>query len=351
MKFKVAFLGAGHFGYALAYRFARAEIETMIWGRSAMTFAYPMGANRDFPARPTPLCLRCMVGDFPDNLKEFGLIFVTTDSSGVEDVLDQVSKQEVTAPVLLVQKGLINGKSPVSLAQDRGLNAGSFTGAAFALDVFNGAEAMMIVASQSESVRETVMQTVRPLKFWTAPCDRPDAICAVNVARTIASVEMGMLLGYAKRVKEAEQVPAGDFSPTELAAAASSIEYECQVVACVLDKGCYDLFLSPREADSIPGRSRITRVLRADQLLCSGMIGESKSRNWRYGYAQGQRREPEICDGVVEGVGSIIDLAKRWKEEILPPFFASAARVIAGETTVHEEITVIRARRDAWYQQ
>lgn len=368
---KVAVLGAGRFGFALANRFARGGISTLLWGRSSVL--NPQGVSEKFAFCPPPTNLVVVTGGALPDLQPLDLdaIFVATGSSGVEEIVSSITEQALgEVPVLFTQKGLVNGISPVRFASQAGLCAGSFTGAAFARDIFAGSDAKMVVASDENWICDVVMDLCRNLKLWVAACGYPEDVCAANVARTIASIEMGVVAGYAEYLVkyECEMLgrTSGDFSPTEIAAATSGIQDEWETLCQMISPGFADRILHDKELDKVRG------VLRADNYLCSGLIrdpraqqladwdsktgihsAKSLSRNWRFGYELGRRQDVGLAeqalgsDGVVQGYSNALELFDRFPE--CPPFLTAIGLVLNGISTVKKEVQAIRDRRDAWY--
>ncbi|QKJ66605.1 NAD(P)-dependent glycerol-3-phosphate dehydrogenase [Deefgea piscis] len=196
---KLAVLGAGAWGTALAIRFADRQTVSL-WSREAEQVTQ-MQAER---------CNQRYLADapFPDNLSvtatladaiaDAGLILIVTPMSGLRSTLKALRELGSTAPVLWACKGLEAGtmKLPHQVAQeemDDTIPRGMLSGPSFAQEVAKGLPAAVTIASSDAAFAQQVVQDLNTsvLRLYAS-----DDLIGVEIGAAVKNV-MAIAAGVA----------------------------------------------------------------------------------------------------------------------------------------------------------
>lgn len=166
---RVAVLGAGSWGTALAIHLANIGHDVRLWARDE-TFAADMGRRRanavylpdvPFPASLTP------GADLPGTLTDAQLVLVAVPSHGLRQVLRQASPHvEPTAVVLSATKGLEDGslrRMSEVIAEEcpASCEVAVLSGPSFARELAQQKPTVVVVASRSEGAVRHVQDEFR----------------------------------------------------------------------------------------------------------------------------------------------------------------------------------------------
>jgi len=161
---KLAVLGAGAWGTALAIRFADRQ-SVSLWSREAEQVAQMQadGCNQRYLANaPFPSNLT-VTASLADTIKDAGLILIVTPMAGLRSTLKALRELGSTAPVLWACKGLEAGtmKLPHQVAleeMDDAIPRGMLSGPSFAQEVAKGLPAAVTIASSDAAFAQHVVQ-------------------------------------------------------------------------------------------------------------------------------------------------------------------------------------------------
>lgn len=170
---KIAILGAGAWGTALAIQASKRHLTTL-WARNA-----PQAENmqrqrsntRYLPDIPLPAELRIEGGAWPPDLSQSDLIVLAGPTSSLRSLLSQLASLPLTrTPVAWLCKGFES--VPGAAAQEMGgwmphevqaqaapeLHCGVLSGPSFAQEVALGLPTALVAASAHEELRQTLVQ-------------------------------------------------------------------------------------------------------------------------------------------------------------------------------------------------
>ena len=158
-KEKIAVLGSGAWGTALALAQARAGRETVLWGRSAETVNAINSSrqNPDYlPGVTFDVALEATT-DAQAALKDATLILAVIPAQTLRDVLESISAlAPKSAPIVLCAKGIegTTGKLMSAVVNDcwPGNPAAALSGPSFAIDVARGLPTAVTVAAEDMSL-------------------------------------------------------------------------------------------------------------------------------------------------------------------------------------------------------
>lgn len=348
---KIAILGAGGFGSALALVLSRADHQVTLGGRNEaqiekrektkMLKVLPKGNHF-----PCPDSLSFAFGqDLALVRYDFAIICVPTTAAG--DLLAKYQGQELP-PLVFVQKGWDSTcqMHPIeALWQARpDQPALLFTGAAFAEDLANGAAAEMIICHRNgdSSLARQFCEVLKPVEtsIWPVISNDIRSVCLANVVRTIASCQAGVAVGI---LRTREQ----DFPSTYV-----SIR---QGIIAEYTRVCLQLLEGSR-ARFPQSDTPVGRVLQSDILMCTDYTTHqlNASRNFRFGYHLGHGLTIEYSSGLagatIEALHNtgLVAQALRQQDRDLDAFpcLAVLSQLLAGEIEIEQVARLILDRRE-----
>ena len=151
---RVAVLGAGAWGTALAAALARAGAQVRLWARDAAqaeTIGRLRRNERYLPEIELPARL-AVTSALPNALKGAGLLLAATPVAGLRQLLGQLRAAHAAAPLVWLCKGFEQGTGRlphqiVAEALDGALPSGALSGPSFALEVARGLPCALTIAS------------------------------------------------------------------------------------------------------------------------------------------------------------------------------------------------------------
>lgn len=163
---RIAVLGAGAWGTALAIAFSRRHL-TVLWARDSAQAAALRTAHantRYLPGHALPDVLR-VESDLPTALDTSELNILATPLAGLRDTLRQLRAAAPTTPVIWVCKGLESGSQLLPhqiVAEELGdaLPCGALTGPSFAEEVAQGLPTAITLASADGAFAESAAQAL-----------------------------------------------------------------------------------------------------------------------------------------------------------------------------------------------
>jgi len=304
---KIAIMGAGGFGTALALVLSRNKHEVVLWDRDKSRVKYwrTIGHNDRYPYLSKHKFPKNIVlsNDHKIDADDYDFIIISSSMDGIRNTLSRLDTNETT-PIALIQKGMLSGLvSPYELALKicPKENIIQFTGAAFAKDLASQAPAGMLVVHQQKdkNIAQKFSKLFRGSNIWAACCSDIFGINIHNALRTIASFEQGFVFGYFEnKLKGAPPV-------STIAVTFSAINQEAKMIAQKLG--------ATKEIHDISSKTH--RIIEADLMLCQN----DTSRNFALGHFIGnglnlKEAQKKVTEGVSESVfniGSIHEALKK----------------------------------------
>jgi glycerol-3-phosphate dehydrogenase (NAD(P)+) len=318
---RIAVLGAGAWGTALASILARAGRDVVLWGRDgAMLQAIERERQnpRYLPGIKLSEKLRTS-GQLADALDGAETILAVVPAQRLREVLEAVAGQapQRPAPIVLCAKGieLSSGKLPSEITAEILPNqpVAALSGPSFATDVARGLPTAVTVAAEDETL------AIRLAERLSTPHFR----CYSST--DLVGVEAGGAL------KNVMAIAAGAAAGRQLGASAQ---------AALVTRGFAELrrlgTAFGARPETLMGLSGLGDLI----LTC----GSAQSRNFAYGMALGRGESVEGLP-LAEGVATAGIAARIVQERNLEaPIIDAVARVLAGRLTIADAVAELLAR-------
>lgn len=318
---RIAVLGAGAWGTALASILARAGRDVVLWGRDAAVLD-AIGRERRNPRYLPGITLAGELrtsAQLSETLDGAATILAVIPAQKLREVLEAIATQDLqhTVPIVLCAKGieLSSGKLPSEITAEilPGQPVAALSGPSFATDVARGLPTAVTVAAEDEAL------AVRLAKLLSTPQFR----CYSST--DLVGVEAGGAL------KNVMAIAAGAAAGRKLGASAQ---------AALVTRGFAELrrvgTAFGARPETLMGLSGLGDLI----LTC----GSAQSRNFAYGMALGRGESVEGL-ALAEGVATA-GIAARIVEErnIEAPIIDAVARVLAGRLTIADAVAELLAR-------
>jgi len=307
---RIAVVGAGAWGTALALQAARAGHSVTLWARQPGTFV--AGGTPRLPGFALPPAVD-ITGVLPISADA---ILMAVPMQHLRAVLRQMRP---SAPLLLCCKGLESGmlRLPLEIAAELhpALPAAVLTGPNFAHEIAAGLPAAAVVAGTDASLRAAMMALLATSNFRLYGNDDPVGAQFGGAAKNVIAIAAGALVG-------------GGFG--ENARAGLITRGLAELSRLVVAEG--------GRAETVAGLSGLGDLV----LTCTG----TGSRNYAYGLAIGRGERPVLSEAapVVEGVATAPALLAR-APAIDLPICRGVAALIAGTATLQEAMAEALARK------
>jgi len=318
---KVAVIGAGAWGTALALQALRAGGEVSLWAREASR-AQAMHALREnarhLPGAPLPHALS-VTADAHAALQGAGLAVLAVPTQHLGAVLDRLGP---LPPSLVVAKGVESGtlRFPLEiLAHARpDLHAAVLSGPNFAHEVAQGLPAAAVLAGTDPALREAAVDRLSSPTFRVYAGTDPLGVQVAGAAKNVAAIAAGAVMGAGL----------GENARAAL------------VTRCLAEIARLVVALGGR-ADTVAGLSGLGDLM----LTCAG----AGSRNFSLGFALGRgEAAAEVLGGrqsVTEGVATAPALlARAARAGVELPVCAAVAAVLEGTLAVGEAVDRLMGR-------
>lgn len=318
---RIAVIGAGAWGTALAIQAVRAGAEATLWARDPGRAA-AMRATRDnaahLPGVPLPEGLR-VTADAAEALDGATLALLVVPAQHLGAVLATLP---ALPPALIAAKGVELGtlRLPLEILRDArpGLPAGVLSGPNFAREVAMGLLAAAVVASTDAALREDAAQRLSNASFRLYGQDDPVGAEVGGAAKNVIAIAAGAVIG------------AGLGENARAALVTRGLAEIARLAAALGGK-----------AETVAGLSGLGDLL----LTCTG----GSSRNFSLGLALGQGRAlADILaerNSVTEGVATAPALLARAEAAgVAMPITAAVAAVLAGEADVAGAVRQLMGR-------
>jgi glycerol-3-phosphate dehydrogenase (NAD(P)+) len=195
---RVAVIGAGAWGTALAVQAVRAGAATALWARDPDR-ALAMRATREnathLPGQPLPAELR-ITADAEEALEGADLALLVVPCQHLAGVL---ARLPALPPSLVAAKGVEQGtlRLPLEILADAypGLPAGVLSGPNFAREVAQGLPAAAVVASTDEALREDAASRLSTASFRLYGQDDPVGTEVGGAAKNVIAIAAGAVIG------------------------------------------------------------------------------------------------------------------------------------------------------------
>lgn len=319
MSQRVAVLGGGAWGTALAMQMRRAEHDVRLWARdSEMVAAIRRGENpRYLPGVQVDAGIEA-TADSGKALDGVDCVLVVTPAQALRDVLGTVAGQVPPgAPLVLCAKG-IEHETGLLLSQIAaeflpGNPVAALSGPSFATDLAKGLPTAVVIAARQEPMAVSLAQSFSTERF------------RCYSTGDLVGVEIGGAL------KNVFAIAAGAVTGAGLGASAQ---------AAMVTRGFVELRRIAQafgaEPETVMGLSGLGDLL----LSCAS----AQSRNFSYGLALGRG---ENLDGrpLAEGVATAGIAARIARErDIDAPIIAAVAQILAGRVTINEAVSALMSR-------
>jgi glycerol-3-phosphate dehydrogenase (NAD(P)+) len=319
MSLRVAVLGGGAWGTALAMQMQRAGHDVRLWARdAAMVEAIGRGENpRYLPDVKIDAGIEATT-DSAEALDKVGCVLAVTPAQALRDVLAAVSGDVPQGvPLVLCAKG-IEHETGLLLSQIAGefLPANpvaALSGPSFAADLAKGLPTAVVIAAREEALAASLAQSFSTERF------------RCYSTGDLVGVEIGGAL------KNVFAIAAGAVTGAGLGASAQ---------AAMVTRGFVELRRIAQafgaEPETIMGLSGLGDLI----LTCSS----AQSRNFAYGLALG-RGESLVGRPLAEGVATAGIAAKIARERgIDAPIISAVAAILAGKITINEAVSALMTR-------
>lgn len=318
---KVAVIGAGAWGTALAIHAARTGAEVVLWARDAGRAA-AMQATREnaphLPGHSLPDGLR-VTADAAEALSGGALALLVVPAQHMAGVLAQLPP---LPPTLIAAKGVELGtlRLPLEIFAEMRpeVAAGVLSGPNFAREVAAGLPAAAVVASTDEALREEAAHRLSSGSFRLYGQDDPVGVEVGGAAKNVIAIAAGAVIGAGLG---------------ENARAALVTRGLAEIARLAVALG--------GQAATVAGLSGLGDLL----LTCTG----SSSRNFSLGFGLGQGRSLEAIlaerNSVTEGVATApAMLARAARAGVEMPITAAVTAVLAGKVDVVGAVEKLMAR-------
>ena len=319
---RIAVIGAGAWGTALAIQAVRAGAGAVLWARDPGRAA-AMQATRDnaahLPGVALPDGLR-VTADAADALDGADLALLVVPAQHLGAVLHTLPAR--LPPCLIAAKGVELGtlRLPLEILLDArpDLAAGVLSGPNFAREVAMGLPAAAVVASTDAALREDAAQRLSNASFRLYGQDDPVGAEVGGAAKNVIAIAAGAVIGAGL----------GENARAAL------------VTRGLAEIGRLAVALGGK-AETVAGLSGLGDLL----LTCTG----GSSRNFSLGVALGQGRAlADILaerNSVTEGVATAPALlARAARAGVAMPITAAVAAVLAGKADVAGAVRQLMAR-------
>jgi glycerol-3-phosphate dehydrogenase (NAD(P)+) len=319
---KIASIGAGAWGTALAIQAVRAGAEAVLWARDPARAAAMQEARENtahLPGQPLPDALR-VTADITEALRGASLGLLVVPAQHMAGVLALLPRH--LPPMLVAAKGVEAGtlRLPLEIlaAARPGLPAGVLSGPNFAREVAAGLPAAAVVASTNATLREDAAHRLGTPAFRLYGQDDPMGAEVGGAAKNVIAIAAGAVIG-------------AGFGENARAAL---------VTRGLAEIGRLAVALGGR-ADTVAGLSGLGDLL----LTCTG----GGSRNFSLGMALGQGQTLAAIlaarNSVTEGVATAPALLARAKAAgVEMPITAAVAAVLGGDVDVGGAMEQLLAR-------
>lgn len=281
---KIAYLGAGAWGFCLASLLATKDYKIVSWTKNA-SLAEKLNKGEEHP-HLRGHCARKNIHfttDLAETIADADLIVEAVTASGIRPVFKALKSLKLPqCPIVLTSKGIEQNSELILpeivievLGEKERERVGCLSGPSYASEVIQGLPTSVVATGYSNATIETISQTFTTPTFRVYPNQDVLGVCyggaLKNVIAIACGISEGLGLGYSSK---AALMTRGLHEIRKLAIAA----------------GC--------RADTINGLSGMGDVC----LTCGSLI----SRNCRFGYLLAQGKTPQEAEAeiemVVEGV-------------------------------------------------
>ncbi|MEQ1943625.1 NAD(P)H-dependent glycerol-3-phosphate dehydrogenase [Mesorhizobium sp. VNQ89] len=319
MSMRIAVLGGGAWGTALAMQMHRAGHEVRLWARNAdMVEAIRAGANARYLPGVTIDADLGATTDAAHALDGADCVLVVTPAQALRTVLGSIGRHiPEAAPLVLCAKG-IEHDTGLLLSQIAGEflpynPIAALSGPSFAADLARGLPTAVVIASQEEERAAELAQAFSTERF------------RCYSTGDLVGVEIGGAL------KNVFAIAAGAVTGAGLGASAQ---------AAMVTRGFVELRRIAQsfgaEQETVMGLSGLGDLL----LTC----GSAQSRNFAYGLALGRGESLEgrpLAEGVATaGIAARIAADRG----ISAPIISAVAAILAGRLTITEAVSALMTR-------
>ncbi|WP_426956685.1 NAD(P)H-dependent glycerol-3-phosphate dehydrogenase [Muricoccus radiodurans] len=318
---RVAVIGAGAWGSALAIQAARVVPDVVLWARDPERAAAMRSAgenSRHLPGAPFPHGLR-VTAEAEDAIAEAAIVILAVPTQHLGAVLSALPP---LPPVIVAAKG-VEARSlrlPLEIvaAARPGLPLAVISGPNFAHEVASGLPAAAVLATTDEDLREAGVARLSSSAFRVYAGGDPVGVQVGGAAKNVAAIAAGAIMGAGL----------GENARAAL------------VTRALAEIGRLAVALGGR-AETVAGLSGLGDLM----LTCAG----AGSRNFSLGHAIGRGESArEVLagrTGVTEGVATAPALVARAAGVgVEMPVAAAVAAVLDGKLSVAGAVELLMAR-------
>lgn len=316
---RVAVVGAGSWGTALAVLAHRADHDVTLWARRA-EHAAALRADQENATRLPGIALDAAIQMTADggDLAEAGLWLVAVPAQHLRPILSGLAAHCPASTTLVscakgIERGSLLAPSQVIEECLPGRRVGVLSGPSFAAEAARGLPTAVVIASADPGLADQLVRDLATGSFRPYASSDPIGVEIAGAAKNVLAIACGMAIGHGLG---------------ENARAALVTRGLAEIGRLVAALG--------GRPETLLGLAGIGDVA----LTC----GSTRSRNYALGFALAQGSRPS-AHGVAEGVETaeaLAALAARHGVEV--PIAGAVATVLAGRMTIDAAMTGLLAR-------
>ncbi len=210
---KIAYLGAGSWGFCLASLLAKKNHEVIVWTVSeALKDRLNHGGDHpNLPGHTSPSTLR-LTSDLQEALQDADVIVESVTSSGIRPVFEQVQKLGFSGPIVLTSKGieqntglLLSDVVLSILGEKARSQVGCISGPSHAEEVVKGLPASVVCSAYSPEVMTFIHELFATNSFRVYPNSDINGVEFGGAVKNIIAIACGISdgLGFGDNAKAA----------------------------------------------------------------------------------------------------------------------------------------------------
>jgi glycerol-3-phosphate dehydrogenase (NAD(P)+) len=325
---KIAYLGAGTWGFCLARLLASKGFETVSWSieKDLLEILNKTKEHPNLPGRPATGNMR-FTGDLFDALDGADMIVESVTAGGVRPVFEQIKKLHISKniPIVLTSKGIEQNSGLILsdvvislLGVEVKSHIGALSGPSFADEVSKGLPTAIVAAGYTLETIQTIVDTFTTPFFRIYPCSDVKGVAFGGSLKNIIAIACGIADGLdLGNGAKAALMTRGLHEIVKLSKA-----FSCRPETLYGLSGMGDLFLTCS--------SNLSRNFRFGRLLASGT---------------GPQAAKKEIGTVVEGAYSAVTALQLAQEKNIPmPITESVAAILEGKLAPKDAVSYLMQR-------
>jgi glycerol-3-phosphate dehydrogenase (NAD(P)+) len=324
---KIAYLGAGVWGFALAKLLADKGYEVLTWCRDP-SFVETLNKNKEHPKLPGIQAsgnLR-FTNDMGEALESADLIIESVSSSGIRDVFREVKRLGHTnTPIVITSKGIEQNTGLIlsevviqEIGEDKRQLLGYLSGPSYAAEVVKGLPTGVVCTAYEHSVMMKIAEAFNTPRFRVYPNSDLIGVAMAGALKNVIAIACGSVDGLG-------------FGVSSKSALMTRGLHEISKLA--IKKGC-----KPKTLYGLAGMGDLC-------LTCSSPL----SRNYRFGTLLAQGKSVEEAKAqigmVVEGAYTCVSALQISRQEnVEMPITEAVYNVIYENMSPHDAVLSLMQR-------